>query len=155
MTRDDTWLQLLLEDVWHNYFSDIKEAYPLSIKFGRKARTRLGSLSYYPREEQAVIRVSGLFKDSSIPESVVRATIVHEMCHYAHGFNSGHIQKFDYPHAGGVIRSEFTERGLEKLYIEQKKWLKEHWRQYIRVHYPPQPARRRAGKKKRFLLGYY
>ena len=155
MIRNDIWLGQLLERIWQGYFTDVKEVYPLSIEFGRKARTRLGSLSYNPRTTQATIRVSALFKDTEIPENVVKATIVHELCHYAHGFNSGHLQKFDYPHAGGVIKREFAERGLEKLYVEQKKWLKEHWRAYVNENYPARLRRRTTKRRKRFILGYY
>ena len=143
MIRDDSWLEGLLESVWRIHFSDIEERYPLRIIFGKRARTRLGSLSYDKRHKLATLRVTGLFRDSAIPEYVVKATIVHELCHYSHGFHSGHEQKFDYPHAGGVVRREFTERGMEKLYVEQKKWLKKHWRAYVMSNFPTNTRRMR------------
>jgi len=79
----------------------------------------------------SVITITLKFKDENVPEDIVRATIAHEMCHYAHGFNSPLQQIYNHPHKGGVIRKEFEKRGLGQLHKYSKKWLKTNWRKYI------------------------
>lgn len=132
--RDDAWLEQFTEEVWHSYFYDVARKLPLVVKFGRRARSRLGSLSLDSKHNRAVLRVTGLFKEPDIPEMIIKATVVHELCHYAHGFHSGLERKHKHPHAGGVIRREFAERGLEDLYIKQKKWLNTNWLKVVKKH---------------------
>ncbi|MBA3679016.1 hypothetical protein H0W80_02405 [Candidatus Saccharibacteria bacterium] len=79
-----------------------------------------------------------------VPEFVVIATIVHEMTHYAHGFNSPHRQKQRHPHSGGVIKKEFAERGLENLYIDQQKWLKDNWITIVQRYFDMQKVPKNA-----------
>lgn len=135
--RDQAWLQALLDDTWDRYFSDVPQDNIVRLQFGRRAKTRLGSISVHPKEpDVSVIRLNGLFRDPAIPEFVVQATLVHELTHYSHGFNSPHQQKFRHPHAGGVMRAEFAERGLEELYKKQKRWLKDNWVTIARQNFP-------------------
>ena len=56
------------------------------------------------------------FRDPAIPEQIISATLVHELCHYAHGFSSPLPRKYSSPHAGGVILRRNEKRGLEALY---------------------------------------
>lgn len=127
--RDGKWLQMLLDETWDQFFSDVPQHNIVRIEFGRRAKNRLGSIRLDPKDpEVSIITMNGVFKKSVVPEFVVQATLVHEMCHYAHGFNSPLQQRFRHPHAGGVMRREFAERGLEELYVKQKRWLKENWR---------------------------
>ncbi len=142
--RDQAWLENLFNSIWDDYFNDVPYDHKLVVQFGRKAKTRLGSIRLGAKGE-SIITVNGLFKDSQIPEIVVKATIVHELSHYAHGFNSPLSQKFRYPHAGGVMRAEFRERGLEELYVQQKRWLKDNWRQIVETNFVP---RRRSSRSK-------
>jgi hypothetical protein len=126
--RDNSWLQLLLDEVWESAFADIEQANIVRIEFGRRAKNRLGSIRIDPRDpEVSIITINGLFRLEAVPEEVVRATIAHELIHYAHGFNSPHHQRFRHPHAGGVMRAEYRERGLERMYLDQRRWLKESW----------------------------
>lgn len=126
--RDQEWLENLLADIWFRYFSDVEQTNSVHIRYGRKAKRRLGSIGIDRTDgETTIITINPLYQDLEIPEYVVVATIVHEMTHYAHGFNSPHAQKQTHPHSGGVIKREFAERGLEDLYIKQKAWLKENW----------------------------
>jgi hypothetical protein len=141
--RDQAWLENLLKAIWEEHFHDVDPVAPIAIRFGKRARTRLGSLSYDKARKIAVIRVTALFKDTEVPEMVVKSTIVHELCHYAHGFNSGLERKYRHPHANGVIRAEFAERGLEDLYIAQRRWLKDHWQPFIKKHFPKGSTRPR------------
>jgi hypothetical protein len=126
--RDEAWLQQLLDETWDRYFADVPQANIVRIEFGRRAKRQLGSIRLDRRDlSVTIITMNGLFRDPGIPEMVVQATLVHELIHYAHGFNSPLEQKHTHPHAGGVVRQEYAGRGLEWLYLEQRKWLKANW----------------------------
>jgi len=141
--RDDSWLQQMLDKIWDNYFSDVPQLNDVKIMFGRRAKRRLGSISLESGEQRiSLIVVNSIFKDPQIPEFVVEATVVHELTHYAHGFNSPLEQAQRHPHAGGVMRREFAERGLLELYLQQKRWLKANWPAVIEREFGP---RKRAG----------
>lgn len=126
--RDQEWLENLLADIWYKHFYDVAQPNQVRIVFGRKAKRQLGSIRLDPKDRvTSIITINPIFQDLEVPEFVIRATIVHEMTHYAHGFNSPLQQKQRHPHSGGVIRREFAERGLEQLYIDQNRWLKLNW----------------------------
>lgn len=145
MIRDDTWLYELLDDTWDKHFSDVRQDNDVRIIFGRRTKNRLGSIKVDPRDSSiSIITMNGLFRDDRIPEFVIKATLVHELCHYAHGFNSPIKQKYQHPHAGGVMRQEFAERGLEQLYRDQKRWLKDNWRIVVETILPKRTARIRT-----------
>jgi hypothetical protein len=145
--RDQEWLENMLADTWAKYFSDVDQANDVVIKFGRAAKQRLGSIGLDRKNPNvSVITINSIYKDLEVPEYVIRATIVHEMSHYAHGFNSPHDQKHRYPHSGGVIRQEFAERGLEDLYLQQKKWLKENWAGVVGKYLDLSPRRYKTVK---------
>jgi hypothetical protein len=154
--REQAWLNTLVSDVCKNYFTDAKTDGKLEVIFGRRARTRLGSINKDNNTGLVTIRLTGLFRDPEVPEMVVKATLVHELCHYVHGFHSDLEQRYRHPHAGGVILKEFTERGLQDLYVEQKMWLKKHWAEVVKRHYPETRVKkesvRRRGKS-RLLFG--
>jgi len=148
MRRDDTWLHQLLDDTWDRYFSDIPQDNIVRIRFGRRAKTRLGSISIDRQEpDVSVITMNGLFRDPAIPEFVVQATLVHELSHYAHGFNSPIERTKRHPHAGGVMKREFTERGALELYLRQKRWLKTNWQGIILQNYSSKTAQSRVVSK--------
>jgi len=143
MIRDEAWLQQLLDDTWDEHFSDVQQQNDVRIVYGRRAKRRLGSISLDPNDRStSIITMNGLFKDERIPEFVVVATLVHELTHYAHGFNSPLAQAQSHPHAGGVMRREYSERGLLQLYLDQKKWLKLNWPEVVAREFAP---RRRTG----------
>src|SRR3954468_10507703 len=101
MIRDEAWLQQILDKIWDNYFDDVPQVNDVRIKFGRKAKRRLGSISIDPTDKKtSIITMNSLFKNDDIPEYVVEATIFHELTHYAHGFNSPLEQAQRHPHAG-------------------------------------------------------
>lgn len=144
--RDELWLQQLLDETWDAHFSDVAQANDIRIVFGRRAKRRLGSISLDPSNRDiTIITMNGIFRQSEIPVFVVQATLVHELTHYAHGFNSPLEQKQRHPHAGGVIRREFSERGLLNLYMEQKRWLKANWSNIIATEFAPKVGGGRAG----------
>jgi predicted metal-dependent hydrolase len=145
--RDDKWLFEKLDEVWDEYFPDVTQENDVRIVWGRKARTRLGSIKAGERRigkhPETIITINSLFKDVNIPEYVVVATIAHELSHYTHGFHSPLERKYQNPHAGGVVHKEMKDRGLEKILKAQKKWLKENWREYISARMKPTRRRRR------------
>lgn len=139
--RNQAYLDELFGAIWEDHFSDVPRR-QVRVEFGRRARTRLGSISLDPRDRRcSLIRVNGLFREPFIPEFIIKATLVHEISHYAHGFNSPLARKFKHPHSGGVMRAEFRERGLEALYLQQKEWLRENWPAIVKEHFAH--ARRR------------
>lgn len=137
MKRDNSWLQMILDKIWDNYFADVPQVNDVRIQFGRRAKRRLGSISLDPNDRStSIITINGIFAYPDLPEFVVEATIFHELTHYAHGFNSPLNQTKAHPHAGGVMRREFAERGLLDLYLQQKEWLKLNWLDVIATHMP-------------------
>ncbi len=138
MKRDENWLQFQLDSIWDEYFSEVPQDNIVRIEYGRKAKRRLGSIRLDPTDrDTSIITINRIFADAEVPEFVVQATIVHELSHYAHGFNSPLNQAKAHPHAGGVMRREFDERGLLSLYTQQKKWLKTNWPIIIGKHFAP------------------
>jgi hypothetical protein len=134
--RDDAWLQAILDKIWDNYFIDVPQDNDVRIIFGRRAKRRLGSISLDPRDRTtSIITITGVFRSTEIPEYVVEATIFHELTHYAHGFNSPIEQSRSHPHAGGVMRREFAERGMLDLYQLQKRWLKANWQRVVDLEF--------------------
>lgn len=144
--RDQEWLENLLSDIWLRNFIDVDQPNDVVIKYGRKAKQRLGSISLDKNDPTvSIITINSIYQDLEVPEYIITATIVHELTHYAHGFNSPHGQKQQHPHSGGVIRKEFAERGLEDLYTKQRKWLKENWPRIVEKYFgPPKPRYKRS-----------
>ncbi len=135
--RDEAWLQGILDKIWDNYFPEVQQVNDVRIVFGRRTKRRLGSISLDPTDRKtSVITMNGLFRREDVPEFVVEATIFHELTHYAHGFNSPLDQAQAHPHAGGVMRREFAERGLLELYLQQKRWLKTNWLGVLTEEFP-------------------
>lgn len=132
--RDDAWLLSRLDYLWSNYFSDVPQANPVFIHFGRFARLRFGSIKLDRGSGKTYITITGMFKNPKIPQEVVDHTIAHELCHYAHGFSSPHPQLHKYPHEGGVIRCEMEDRGLIGLYDAYRGWIKEYKKELRRYY---------------------
>ena len=149
--RDDSWLFQKLDDLWDHHFLDIPQHNDVLIKFGRKARQRLGSIKQetktvrdlLDKNRKTIITINGLFRDENVPEYVVLSTIAHEMCHYTHGFSSPLEKKFSHPHHGGVVTKEMKERGFEIISKKQKKWLKDEWPKIVKENFKPAKRRRR------------
>lgn len=137
MPRDNNWLVAMLDKIWDNYFPEVVQENDVRIEFGRRTKRRLGSIRLDEHDRRtSIITMNGIFKRSDIPEFVVEATVFHELTHYAHGFNSPLEQAKAHPHAGGVMRREFAERGLLELYLQQKRWLKENWAAVLAEEFP-------------------
>lgn len=145
--RDDKWLFARLDEVWDKYFPDVPQDNDVRIIWGRKARTRLGSIKRGEqrtgKHPETVITINSLFRDPKIPEYVVVGTIAHELSHYAHGFHSPLERKFRNPHEGGVVTAEMKSRGLAEILKKQKRWIRENWRDYVSAQMKPTKRRRR------------
>lgn len=164
--RDNQWLKSKLESVFSTYFSDVARPNHITIHFGRKAKRRLASIRQLSRTNKYAdteIRMTGYFRDPSVPESVIEVTIAHELCHYAHGFGSPLPKFSEFPHSGGIVDKELCKRGLSEMLREQKKWLERHWNTVVgekifhpRVRRPrrPAPARQSGFIKVMKALGF-
>ncbi len=145
--RDNKYLEQLLYDIWETSFCDIPRLNAVVIKYGKYSRRQLGSIKMIKEKEildryiekfkidkdnleeysVSLITITKYFSQPLVPEFVIKATIVHELCHYAHGFNSPLKKQFDHPHRGNVIKKEFNKRDLLDIYLQSKKWLKQNW----------------------------
>ena len=122
--RNNAWLHARLDYLWSNFFPDISQDNPVFISFGKYSKFRLGSIKYDPKNGTSLITITSMFKDLEIPAAVIDHTIAHELCHYTHGFSSPKEKQHKYPHSGGVIKKELTERNLGHLFDEYQKWVK-------------------------------
>jgi hypothetical protein len=142
--RDNQYLKARLDSVTGTYFPELGRVSCL-ISFGRKAKTRLGSIKKTLTGSK--ITINGLFKDQVIPEKIIDLTIAHELCHYLHGFTGEREKLFRYPHQGGIVDSELKERGLTTDLKFQKKWLKEEWPRIVRENFPASNRRGRIHRR--------
>jgi len=140
--RDQLWLKKQLDYNLKQYFADIDISNPIEIKFGREARFRFGSIRLVKpaglrkvfgktEPQKSIITITSMFAREDIPVDVVRYTIAHELCHYAHGFSSFNKRLFKYPHHGGIVNKELEKRGAADLIHAFKKWLKEYRRKIL------------------------
>lgn len=132
LKRDDKWLLSRLDFLWDKYFADIPQNNKVFIKFGKHAKYRLGSIRLNRQTKASLITITAMFKNPKIPAEVVDHTIGHELVHYAHGFSSTHPRLHRYPHAGGVVRKEMKERGMEYLHKAYQAWVKKYREQLRR-----------------------
>ena len=145
--RDQKWLEGQLNFLIAKYFSDVPLSNPLAIRFGREAKFRFGSirlvsdrrakrapgakglreiLKLKGEPKKSVITITSMFAKESVPVDVVRYTIAHELCHYAHGFSSANKRLFRYPHHGGVVNRELRGKGARHLILAFKMWLRQY-----------------------------
>lgn len=152
--RGHSWLKEQLNLLLKKYFTDISLANPIEINFGREAKYRFGSIRLWPSgpkktpksrllrgfggqaklqipkllkkktPAKSVITITSMFAKEDVPTLVVQYTIAHELCHYVHGFSSSNRRLFKYPHHGGIVNKELTNRGAGQLTVAFKKWLK-------------------------------
>ena len=151
--RNQHWLEERLRFVWEAGFSDLEAKNEVIIRFGRVARTRLGSIRMSRDGKTSKILINKLFQREEVPVEIVDATIAHELTHYLHGFSSPLEQKFSTPHAGGVVTKELKKRGFGAALVLQNKWLKTLWPTIVREHMPIKRRRRvvRRGSRKSLL----
>ncbi|MBI2330003.1 hypothetical protein HYU94_01290 [Candidatus Daviesbacteria bacterium] len=124
MIRDNSWLLSRLDFIWSEYFNEIPQTNRVFIKFGRFAKYRLGSIKLNKKTKDTFITITAMFKNPKVPQEVVDHTIGHELVHYAHGFSSNRPRLHQYPHAGGVVKKEMTQRGMGYLHKAYRQWVK-------------------------------
>lgn len=132
MLRDNVWLLSRLDHLWREHFEDVSQENPVFIKFGRYSKFRLGSIKQQRHSKSSIITITSMFKNVSIPTEVIDHTIGHELVHYAHGFSSSKRRLHKYPHAGGVVDREMRSRGMDKLNLAYKRWVKDYRQQLTR-----------------------
>jgi hypothetical protein len=145
--RNEKFLENLLYELWENHFCDIPRKNLVLIKYGRYSRRQLGSIKlaregtrikgllnkkkedYDVQDDKSitVITITRHFENENIPEFVVRATVAHELCHYAHGFSSPLQKRFKNPHQGNIIDKELANRDLLDEQRKADLWLKDNW----------------------------
>lgn len=149
--RNNEWLENRFEYIYRKYFADLEAPNQIDIKWGRRSRRQLGCIKkerpktladHFKRDFVTIIVINRLFKDEKIPVFVIDAVIVHEMAHYAHGFNSPLPQQHRHPHKGGVIKKELHTRDLAALEKRQKFWMKENWQKYLDAYFPSNRKRK-------------
>lgn len=148
--RDDNWLKEKLLEMHQSHFSDITEGNEIVVQFGRKNKTRLGSIALREKGKEkkrllvhrsreltheralSIITINGHLQNEEIPEELVVGILAHEFCHFVHGFNSIREKQYQLPHSGGIIDRELKERGLEDILKFQKRWLRQNWKDIIK-----------------------
>lgn len=148
--RTQHWLQDQLEQLLNGAFGDMEVPNRLTVQWGRKAGRRFGSIKMSRDKKVSEITINGIFRDESIPEQIVQATLAHELTHYAHGFSSPLPKKYKHPHAGGIIEREFKKRGLSLLSAYEKQWTKNNWPNIVKSAFPQRV--RRAHRSVRSVL---
>lgn len=139
--RDDKFLEGRLKIILDRHFADVAQPKEIIIKYGRRAKKRLGSIGLKQCADgscQSQILINGHFRHPSVPHFVIDATIAHELCHYTHGFSSPLPQLFEFPHQGDVVDRELECRGLGHLVQAELAWLRRHWRSFLK-HYQTDP----------------
>ena len=91
-----------------------------------------GTLKASERPAKSIITITSMFAKESVPVAVVQYTIAHELCHYAHGFSSANKRLFKYPHHGGIVNKELSDRGARHLTGAFKRWLKIYRQQILK-----------------------
>lgn len=148
--RTDEWLEEQLYEIWENHFADMPRTNKVIITFGKHAKRQLGCIKhlqaaptkklakmsdvYGPADHNSIslITITSYFKDESIPDIVVKSTIAHELCHYAHGFSSPLPRLYNHPHKHGVVRKELKKRGLDDQYKISQRWIHANWLKYLK-----------------------
>jgi hypothetical protein len=137
--RTNQWLADRLHSLHAQYFAEVPIKNTIYVKFGRSARTRLGSIIAKPKKGHALpvsyITINSLFKDETVPDYVIDATLAHEFVHYTHGFHSPLEQLYEYPHRGDIVNKELRKRGAGELLHQQTVWLKHEYREFLRKHH--------------------
>jgi len=134
--RDNNWLADRLHFIHQTHFADIAIENQILVRFGRKSRTRFGSIIAKPKagftKPVTFITINSLFKDEVVPEFVIDATLGHEFSHYTHGFHSPRTQLYKYPHQGDVVNKEMRKRGMGEVLELQEEWAKRHYPAFLR-----------------------
>lgn len=125
-------LKLFFYELVDNHFKNLPRPNSITIKFGKRAKRRLGSIWYDDKNHTSVITITKYLANPVIPLFVVKAVLAHELVHYYTGFGSSLDKKYEHAHRGSVIKREMSEYGLWGLYSESEKWIKQNWALVVR-----------------------
>jgi hypothetical protein len=140
--RDEAWLDERVNLLREMHFADVPQGYPITTRFGIRARNRFGSIG--AQDHKTIIMVNRLFADPCVPTFVVDGTLVHELAHYAHGFGSGLPKLYSDPHRGGVVDKELEKRGLGDITRKSELWRSLNWETFYRSRCEDLTSRRDA-----------
>jgi len=140
--RDDIWLTERVTLLRQVHFVDVPQGYPITTRFGIRARNRFGSIG--AQSGQTIILVNRLFADPFVPTFVVDGTLAHELAHYAHGYGSGLPLLHKDPHRGGVVDKELERRGLGEINQKAEQWRRLNWDAFYQQRCADLDARRNA-----------
>ncbi len=129
--RNNDFLRERFFVIYKTYFADVELKNKIILRFGRRAKTRLGSIKLNNKKE-SVITINAIFREDIVPIYMIDATLAHEFVHYMHGFNSEKEQLYRHPHRGGIVDHELRKRGMTEILVEQKIWLKQEWPAIVR-----------------------
>lgn len=136
--RNNKWLATRLQVLQTNNFSDVPVTNTIFVRFGRNSKTRFGSIIAKPHSGYAkpvtYITINALFKDVTVPEFVIDATLAHEFTHYSHGFHSPLEKRYKYPHRGDIVNKDLRARGLSQVLDQQHEWIKTSYPNFLRKH---------------------
>jgi hypothetical protein len=127
LTRDDRWLNHILETIWNHYFADVPRVNHVRVDYGAAWKTRLGLITMSEDEATSYIQINSLLRHWDVPDNVTQITVAHEMVHYAHGFGSPLPRRYKHPHRGGIVKRELHRRGLAAEYARYDEWVYERW----------------------------
>lgn len=140
--RDDDWLAERVSLLRQIHFADVPQGYPITTRFGIRARNRFGSIG--AKAKRTIILVNRLFADTVVPTYVVDGTLAHELAHYAHGYGSGLPLLYKDPHRGGIVDKELDRRGLGQINEKAEHWRKTYWDDFYLARCADLDARRMA-----------
>lgn len=138
-SRTNIWLAERLRSLHAQYFPDVEIENKLVVRFGRKSKTRFGSIIAHKEaghtQPVTYITINSFFKDEEVPEYVIDATLLHEFTHYTHGFHSPRKQIHKHPHRGNIVNKEIITRGAGEFLTKQDAWVKEFYRDFLHNEY--------------------
>jgi len=123
--RNDEWLKKRLDQIWDNFFPEVKRKNNVIIRFKGKSINQFGYIKKVKKD--TLIVINSLFRDERVPSFIVYNTIAHELVHYMHGFQSPLEKKYKHPHRGGIVEKELRKKGFAELIEKEKEWTKDRW----------------------------
>ncbi len=151
--RDNAFLVQQLQTLLQGPFADMPVQNQITIRFGRPAQRRMGSIRMSRDKKRSDIIINGHLKNPLLPERIIQSIIAHELVHYLQGFSSPLPKLHAHPHKGGVVDKELKARGFTQALAYEKKWLKQEWPAYLKLnHSRKRPSIRRSARRPSTLM---
>jgi hypothetical protein len=116
-----------LQEIWQKYYADVARLNEVKIAYCYPWKRRLGLIRLSLDGLTSFIGLNALLQMTEVPEYILITTIAHEMAHYAHGFGSPLVRRFEHPHANNVVPREMERRGLCETMRLCDEWIDKHW----------------------------